>query len=63
MAADRFLVYPSRDKDGHHVLKVTGDGIPEREKPLTVDDCLRYAKVFTETALEIRAEERRGSGS
>jgi hypothetical protein len=58
MAGDRFLVFPSRDDEGRHVLKISGDGIVERQKLLTVDDCLHYVKVFTEAAREIRQAER-----
>lgn len=54
-----FLVFPSIDDQGRRVLKVHGDGIPLTERPLTLADCIRLAKVFSETALEMIDDERR----
>lgn len=53
-----FLLFFSRDDEGRHVLKVQGSGIPLTERRLTVADCLRHAKSFTQAALEIMDEER-----
>lgn len=59
MGSRPFLIFHTLDDVGRHILKIQGDGIPLTERPLTLDDCLRFVKMFGDAAVDIVNEERR----
>lgn len=52
-----FLLYPSRNEENKPVLKLQCGPLALTERPLTVADCLRYVKLFSEAAIEIMGTE------